>query len=149
AVDDQNRLGDRQTVAEFGLGIFPDGLTFDEQGAIWITSIISNSILRITPSLEQELVLCDGNDAHIATAESAFKDGTLGRPHLDTIASQRLKNISSLSFGGTDRRTAYLGCLLGDRIACFRSSVAGAIPAHWHDTSPGIFANQLPDPAHG
>ncbi|MHA1564361.1 MAG: SMP-30/gluconolactonase/LRE family protein, partial [Alphaproteobacteria bacterium] len=26
AVDDQNRLGDRQTVAEFGLGIFPDGL---------------------------------------------------------------------------------------------------------------------------
>jgi hypothetical protein len=42
-----------------------------------------------------------------------------------------LQNISSLAFGGADRRTAYLGCLLGDRLACFRAPVAGHPPPHW------------------
>ena len=149
AVDDQDRLGDRETVAEFNWGIFPDGLTFDELGGIWITSVISNTILRVDPSLVQELVLRDADDSHVTAAETAFKDRTLGRPHLDTIASQLLKNISSLSFGGPDRRTAYLGCLLGDRIACFRTLVAGAIPAHWHGTCPSAAANHPQDPVDG
>jgi hypothetical protein len=43
-----------------------------------------------------------------------------------------LKNISSIAFGGPDLRTAYLGCLLGDALATFRSPVAGAPPAHWN-----------------
>jgi hypothetical protein len=55
----------------------------------------------------------------------------MGRPHLDQVVSRRLRNISSLAFGGADLRTGYLGCLLGDSIATFRSPVAGFPPAHW------------------
>jgi len=55
----------------------------------------------------------------------------MDRPHLDKAAGRVLRNISSLAFGGPDLRTAYLGCLLGDRVASFPSPVAGAPPVHW------------------
>lgn len=42
-----------------------------------------------------------------------------------------LKIISSLAFCGPGLRTAYPGCLLDDRIACFDSPVAGLPPCHW------------------
>ncbi len=45
--------------------------------------------------------------------------------------SLKLKNISSIAFGGPDLRTVFLGCLGGDALATFRSPVAGLAPAHW------------------
>ena len=47
------------------------------------------------------------------SGKDAYAAGELTRPHLDRIESQRLKNISSLAFGGPDLKTVYLGCLLG------------------------------------
>ncbi len=79
----------------------------------------------------QTLVLEDCDPAHLEWVEQAFLAGEMGRPHLDRAGGDVLKNISSLAFGGPDRRTAYLGCLLGDRIASFRSPVPGHPPRHW------------------
>ena len=56
----------------------------------------------------------------------------MGRPHLDGAPSRILRNISSIAFAGADRRTAVLGCLLGDRLATLRLPVAGVAPTHWH-----------------
>jgi hypothetical protein len=39
--------------------------------------------------------------------------------------------VSSLAFGGPDGRTAYLGCLLSDSLATFRTPVRGLPPPHW------------------
>ena len=55
----------------------------------------------------------------------------MGRPHLDKISSRRLANVSSLAFGGPDLSTAFLGCLLGDRIAYFTAPLPGLPPPHW------------------
>ena len=55
----------------------------------------------------------------------------MGRPHLDAVKSARLRNVSSIAFGGPDRRTAYLGCLLGDSLLSFRVPAPGVAPAHW------------------
>jgi len=124
-------LGARTIVAEFGDGTFPDGLAFDDAGGVWITSIISNRVIRVGPDGRQETILEDGDRDHLERVEQAFHAGELGRPHLDTVHSRRLRNISSLAFGGPDRRIAYLGCLLGDAIACFPSPIAGHPPPHW------------------
>ncbi len=124
-------LSDRETVTEFGEGIFPDGLSFDQEGGIWITSIVSNRVVRVDSEGAQEIVLEDSDSDHLSAVETAYQDGKLGRPHLDGIRSRGLQNISSLAFGGPDLKTAYLGCLLGDRIAYFRSPVAGRPPLHW------------------
>jgi sugar lactone lactonase YvrE len=124
-------LSARETVTTFGEGTYPDGLAFDAQGHVWITSIVSNRVIRVAPGGEQSLILEDADAAHVQWAEEAYRANALGRPHLDKRAGRKLANISSLAFGGPDLRTAYLGCLLGDAIATFRTPVAGHPPVHW------------------
>ncbi len=125
-------LGPRRCVTRFGEGCFPDGLAMDSQGALWVTSIVSNRVIRVAPDGKQEIMLEDNDPAHLHWVEQAFQAGEMGRPHLDTIKSRRLGNISNLAFGGSDLSTAYLGCLLDDRIASFRSPVSGLAPPQWH-----------------
>ncbi len=131
-IGDDGSLSNKTTVAEFGMGTFPDGLTFDREGGIWITSIVSNRVIRIAPDGEQQVVLEDNDPAHLAWVEAAFLQGTMDRPHLDHCQSERLRNISSLAFGGSDLKRIYLGCLLGDAVAVYDSPVAGYAPAHWN-----------------
>lgn len=124
-------LHGRETVTTFGHGTYPDGLAFDCEGGAWITSIVSNRVVRVAASGEQTLVLEDADAEHVQWCEDAYSDGTLGRQHLDRACGRVLRNISSLAFGGSDLRTCYLGCLQGDAIASFRSPVAGHPPVHW------------------
>jgi sugar lactone lactonase YvrE len=124
-------LQNRETVAEYGPGTYPDGLALDVEGGLWITSIVSNRVVRIAPEGHVHIVLEDADEAHLDWTEKAFRDGKMDRPHLDTIKSRSLKNISSLAFGGPDLMTVYLGCLLGDRLAAFRAPIAGRPPVHW------------------
>ncbi len=129
-------LVNKTTVAEFGAGTFPDGLVFDDEGGVWITSVVSNRVLRIAPDGSRETVVEDNDPDHVAIVEAAFQAGTMGRPHLDCVKARRLRNISSLAFGGPDLRTAYLGCLLDDTIYSFRTPRAGREPPHWRFDGP-------------
>lgn len=124
-------LADRRVVATFGAGTFPDGLTFDADGGVWITSIISNRVIRVDGDGNHRIHLEDNDPAHLAWVEEAFQAGEMGRPHLDRVSARRLRNVSSLAFGGPDLRSGYLGCLLGDAIACISMPVAGHPPPHW------------------
>jgi len=131
-VAEDGQLGGRETVTEFGPGTFPDGLCFDAQGGIWVVSIVSNRLLYLEPgSSRAVIVLEDVEPEHLASVEDAFQQGMMGRPHLDQIRSAKLRNISSLAFGGADLRTIYLGNLLDQRLVCLRSPVAGRPPVHW------------------
>jgi len=123
-------------VTTFGHGTYPDGLAFDAEGGVWITSIVSNRVIRVDPSGAQTVMLEDADPAHVDWTEQAFLAGAMGRPHLDKAAGKVLRNVSSLAFGGPDLRTAYLGCLLGDAIASFRSPVSGHPPVHWQWRAP-------------
>lgn len=126
------QLGRRETVTEFGPGTFPDGLCFDQQGGLWIVSIVSNRLLYLAKGAHKaEVLLEDADAAHLDWVEEAFQQRTMGRPHLDQVKSSKLKNISSIAFGGPDLRTAYLGNLLDQRLARFLAPVAGVPPVHW------------------
>lgn len=124
-------LTERRTVARFGPGLFPDGLAEAADGSLFVTSIVSNTVLRVWADGRIETVLADADPGHVAWVEAAFAEGTMGRPHLDTAAGRRLRNVSSLAFAGPDLRTAWLGCLLGDRLFGFDSPVAGRALPHW------------------
>jgi sugar lactone lactonase YvrE len=124
-------LGPKEVVVEFGRGQFPDGLAFDVEGNAWIAGIISNQLIRVTPTGKMDIVLEDSDAAHVAWIEEAYAAEKLGPPHMGKIVSRRLRNISSLAFGGADLRTGYLGCLLGDSVAAVRMPVAGVPPVHW------------------
>ena len=125
-------LGSRETVTEYGRGTYPDGLYFDENGGFWVVSLVSNRVLRIGRDGEKTLMIEDQDTNHVDWVENAFQNGQMGREHLDRIGSEKLRNTSSIAFGGPDRRLSYLGCLLGNRIVQFESPFKGVKPAHWH-----------------
>lgn len=130
-------LTNRRTVAQFGYGTFPDGLTETEDGSIIVTSIVSNRLLRVYPDGRIETLIEDVDPDHLKFVEQAFQEGRMNPEHLGTMRSKRLANISNIAFGGDDGRTAYLGCLLGERLSAFRSSIAGRRLPHWDvDISP-------------
>ena len=145
AIASDGTLGPGEVLASYGEGIFPDGLTFDEEGALWITSIVSNTLLRLMPGGELRTILQDRHADAVREVEARYLEGTLDRTLLDRPHEGMLQNISSLAFGGENLETAYLGCLLGDRIASFPSPVRGARPAHYEvDLAPLAAANLLP-----
>jgi len=129
-------LSNKAVITEFGAGTFPDGLAFDANGEVWITSIVSNRVIHVDAAGRQTVVLEDAQTEHLAWVEDAYQEGRMGREHLDRVPSSRLRNISSLAFGGADLRTIYLGCLLGTSIAKAASPVAGCVPAHWMFPGP-------------
>jgi hypothetical protein len=124
-------LGTRETVANFGPGVFPDGLDFDADGGVWITSIFSNRLIRVAPDGSQEMVLEDNDPKFVARMDAAFESGELSRDGHPEVPAKMIRNLSSSAFGGADLRTLYLGCLQDSRIYRMPSPVAGARPPHW------------------
>ncbi|MFD0666274.1 SMP-30/gluconolactonase/LRE family protein [Ramlibacter sp. MAHUQ-53] len=126
------KLGPREVVHQFTDGDFPDGLAFDAEGGVWVACVVSNRVLRIGPDGRVQVVLDDSDAQQVAAAEAAYARGSLSRGDIDSGGSRSLRNVSSVAFGGPDLRTVYLGNLAGDRLASFRSPIAGAVPPHWN-----------------
>jgi sugar lactone lactonase YvrE len=121
----------RETYAEFGHGVFPDGLDFDAEGGIWITSIFSNRLIRVAPDRSQTVLLEDNDPAFVDRMEAMFASGELAKAGNPQVPAKMIRNLSSSAFGGPDLRTLYLGCLQDSRIYRMPSPVAGARPPHW------------------
>ncbi|TCR64050.1 sugar lactone lactonase YvrE [Bosea sp. BK604] len=125
-------LGEKEVFAEYREpSTFPDGFTFDSEGAVWIVSVVSNRVIRAMPDGRQHILIEDADPALLAEIEDDFQNDRYGRPQLDTGGKRQLANLSGISFGGPDLKTVYLGSLFGSRLATFRSPVAGAAPVHW------------------
>lgn len=118
-------LGERETVLEYGEGIFPDGMAFDAEGGLWITSVVSNRLLRLCPDGTLETILDESDPEVVRNVEERFSSGAFGRSDMDAGRRGSLGNLSSLAFGGADLRTVYLGSLFGTRVPTFRAGVAG------------------------
>ena len=131
AIRDRSELGARQTVAEFDDGIFPDGFEFDAEGGIWIASVVSNRLLRIAADGSKMVLLEDADPEAVARAERHYAENRLSRADIDAGRNRALGNLASVTFGGPDLKTVYLGSLFGEHIATFRSPIAGAAPLHW------------------
>jgi len=125
------RLGRRETVAEYGAGVYPDGLAFDEAGGVWMTSVLSNRLIHVAPDGTQTVIIEENDPDELARLEAIYQAGELSHEHMSSIRTEVMKSISSIAFGGPDRRTVYLGNLLDDRLYSFRSPIAGAKPPHW------------------
>ena len=110
-----NTLSNRRVLAQFGQGDFPDGCRYDRQGHLWLASIVSNRLWRISPEGEAVLVLADSDPAHIDWVESALAQGRMGREHFYENGQTQLHNVASIDFS-RDERTAYLGSLAGDTV---------------------------------
>ena len=124
-------LRDREVFGPTHLGGFPDGIAFDAFGNLWCTLVMVDQLIALTPEGERLLLLDDGNPAasktlldHMAAAAVTPEDMMAAR---GTIAPW----MASITFGGPDLRTVYVGSLMGTTIPFFRSPVAGLPMVHW------------------
>jgi sugar lactone lactonase YvrE len=129
------RLDAPEVVLTLGCGSWPDGFGFDQQGGIWVTSLVSNRLLRFDGNTLQT-VIEEVNPAHVSAVEDAFINGDMRAEHLGRIPGTRLQHVTSIAFGGPDLRTVYIGCLHTDCIFHFRTEIPGVVPSYWNFTLP-------------
>lgn len=126
-------LTDREVYgpSDLGEGLI-DGCAFDAYGNLWCTMVFADRLVAITPEGDLLTLLEDGDPAATAAFEREFASGksvsfeTLSAAH-GTIAPW----MASVTFGGPDLRTVYLGHLKGSTIPYFTAPVAGLPMVHW------------------
>ena len=67
----------------------------------------------------------------VETVRAAFSRNEMTRDMIVEASGTRLRNLTSLAFGGSDRRTISMGSLTDHRLASLRMPVAGVKPVHW------------------
>lgn len=125
-------LSNPSVVCDFDAGTYPDGIALDTEGHAWITSIVSNRIIRVSPDGQQTLMFEDSDEEHLRWTEEAYQNNALGREHLDNAKGEAMKNVSNLAFGGRDLKTLYIGNLLGDSLPVFTQEIPGHAMPHWN-----------------
>ena len=123
---------DREIFGPPNLGGIPDGFAFDAFGNLWITLIMAERLVALTPEGELLTLLDDGNPAATAEFDKHFYGGTMTPEIMATCKGRLAPWMASLTFGGPDLRTVYLGSLMGDTLPYFESPVAGLPMSHWH-----------------
>lgn len=126
------QLGPRETVIQLAGADLPDGLVFDVYGGVWVSCIASNRLLLIRPNGQLQVILEDSDQQHVDRVAQGIATSTLSFDAMQTPGRSRLGNISSLAFGGSQMRTAFLGCLLDDKIRSFEVPIDGAKPMHYY-----------------
>ncbi len=130
-VQPDGALTDRQVYGPADLGGFPDGFAIDAFGNLWITLVLTERLIALTPDGDVLTLLDDGNPEALAVYEQHYRAGTT-TPELMAACRGRLAPMmASIAFGGPDLRTVYLGSLAGTTLPCFRSPVPGLALSHW------------------
>jgi gluconolactonase len=128
---DQGALGPRETYGPDNVGGFCDGIAFDAHGNLWSTLVMADRLIAVTPEGEVLTLLDDGNPAGVAALDKAWADGKVTPEIMAGACGTLAPWMASLTFGGPDLQTVYLGSLRGTRIPYFRAPVAGQPLIYW------------------
>ena len=126
-------LGEREVYgpANLGPGLI-DGIAFDAYGNLWATMILAERLIAITPGGDVIELLDDGHAPSVARFQAAFATGdTVPFETLLACGGTVCNWMASVTFGGADLSTVYLGGLRSTDIASFRAPVAGLPMVHW------------------
>lgn len=124
-------LSGREVYGPAHLGGFPDGIAFDAYGNLWCTLIMVDQLIAITPQGDKRLLFDDGNPAASKALLDAMHSGSVTPELMMRARGTVAPWMASITFGGPDLKTAYIGSLMGTTIPYFRSPVAGLPMAHW------------------
>lgn len=131
-VADDGTLSDREIYGPEDLGGVPDGFAFDVVGNLWITLVNADRLVALTPERELLTLLDDGRPEGVVAFDEAFFTGTMTPELLGGGRGTLAPLMASVTFGGPDLRTVFLGSLMGTTLPSFRSPVAGLPLAHWN-----------------
>jgi gluconolactonase len=132
-VDEKGKLGKREIFGPttLGKGAWPDGIAFDSYGNLWGTMVYSDKLFVLTPEGDLRILLDEGDPQKIDALEQAVFRNQVTEDVLFATGRGIAPWMASVTFGGKDLRTAYIGSLKGTRIPYFRAPVAGLPMVHW------------------
>ena len=132
-VDAGGNLRDREVFgpSNLGSGAWPDGIAFDSYGNLWGTMVYSDKLFVLTPEGDLRILLDEGDPQKVGALEQAFFRNHVTEDVLFATGRGIAPWMASVTFGGPDLRTVYIGSLKGSRIPYFRSPVAGLPMVHW------------------
>ena len=126
-------LGEREVVGPDGLGhgAFVDGFAFDAEGNIWVTTVMRNGLMIITPDGDAHTVFEDPNPAALDNGVAKMAAGALTPEEMFACMGATLQFPASVTFAGPDLKTVYMGSLGMPHLVSFESPVPGLPMRHW------------------
>jgi gluconolactonase len=117
--------------SSLGKGAWPDGIAFDSLGNLWGTMVYSDKLFVLTPEGEFRLLLDEGDAQKVDALEKAFFAHDVSEQVLFATGQGIAPWMASVTFGGPDLQTVYIGSLKGKRIPYFRAPAPGLPMVHW------------------
>jgi gluconolactonase len=134
-IDQQGNVAEREIFGprSLGKGAWPDGIAFDSYGNLWGTLVYSDKLFVLTPQGDLRVLLDEGDPAKIDALEQAFFRNNVTEDVLFATGRGVAPWMASVTFGGPDLQTVYIGSLRGSRIPYFRAPVPGLPMVHWNE----------------
>jgi gluconolactonase len=132
-VTEKGELRDREVFgpSKLGTGAWPDGIAFDTYGNLWGTTVYSDKLFILTPVGDFKILLDEGDPDRVQALEAAFLRNAVTEDVLFATGRGIAPWMASVTFGGADLRTVYIGSLKGSRIPYFSAPVTGLPMVHW------------------
>jgi gluconolactonase len=134
-VNEDGTLGEREVFgpSRLGKGAWPDGIAFDSIGNLWGTCVYSDKLFVLTPKGDMITLLDEGDPTLVTALEQQIEAAAVTQDVLFATGRGVAPWMASVTFGGPDLRTVYIGSLRANRIPFFRSPVPGLPMVHWND----------------
>ena len=134
-IDRDGRVAEREIFGPttLGPGAWPDGIAFDSYGNLWGTLVYSDKLFVLTPEGDLRILLDEGDPLRVGALEDAFLQNRVTEDVLFATGRGLAPWMASVTFGGPDLRTVYIGSLKGTSIPYFRAPVAGLPMVHWNE----------------
>ena len=130
---EDGNLTDREVFgpSSLGKGAWPDGIAFDSYGNLWGTMVYSDKLFALTPQGDLRVLLDEGDPKKIGALEQQFIQGAVTEDVLFATGQGIAPWMASVTFGGPNLETLYIGSLKGQRIPYFQAPIAGLPMVHW------------------
>ena len=94
---------------------------------------MNDGIFAIKPDGDLHIIFDDSNPAEVKMLDDAFQAGTVDAELLLLCGGAIATWCASITFGGKDLKTVYVGSLRATNIPYFQSPVSGLPMVHWND----------------
>jgi gluconolactonase len=134
-VNEDGSLGEREIFGprSLGTGAWPDGIAFDSGGNLWGTMVYSDKLFVLSPKGDLRILLDEGDPEKVGALEKAFLSNQVNEEVLFATGRGIAPWMASVTFGGSDLQTLYIGSLRSGRIPYFRAPLPGLPMVHWKD----------------
>jgi len=133
-VQEDGSLGNQEVFGPDPLGdsAYVDGFAFDAEGNIWLTIPARNSLAIVSADGDYHVVFEEVNQDALELSVAKAVAGNFTIEDMIACAGKTLQLPASITFGGRDLKTVYLGSLGMPHLVTFESPIPGLPMGHWH-----------------